>query len=121
MPKESLNINCLDNSMLGVNYYHYDDIKAYTNTFNLEYAISPSLYIIECKSQDEYDGFINAINLTQLISGFQASEYSYVLISDEEVAQIKETNKENELVTICNTVTGSNVTWHKSVIIPPPE
>ena len=120
MPKESLNINCLDNSMLGVNYYHYDDIKAYANTFNLEYAISPSLYIIECKSQDEYDGFINAINLTQLIAN-EPSELSYVLISDEEVEQIKETNKENELVTICNTVTGSNITWHKSVIIPPPE
>ena len=99
MPKENLNINCLDNSMLGVNYYHYDDIKAYANTFNLEYAISPSLYIIECKSQDEYDGFINAINLTQLIAN-EPSELSYVLISDEEVKQIKETL----IVTIYNTI-----------------
>ena len=99
MPKESLNINCLDNSMLGVNYYHYDDIKAYANAFNMEYSISPSLYIIECKSQDEYDGFINAINLTQLIAN-EPSELSYVLISDEEVKQIKETL----IVTIYNTI-----------------
>ena len=41
MPKESLNINCLDNSMLEVNYYHYDDIKAYANTFNLEALENP--------------------------------------------------------------------------------
>ena len=97
---KTLTINFLHNSMLGVDYHDYEDIKSFANAFEMEYGDVPLLHIIECKSQDEYDGFIRAINFAQLCAKAEPRSLPYVLISDAEVEQIKETNN----VTIYNTI-----------------
>ena len=90
MPKETLTINFLDNSLLEVNYHDYEDIKDYANDFNVAYGNAPSLYVIECGSQDEYDGFMKAINLTQLTANADPRMLTYVLVSDAECNQFRE-------------------------------